>query len=258
MLWILIIIVFVIVTISHIFNKKEYDNSEYAKHTNISYYGTLFSKGSSGEYKVAKVIGATNKNKFVIHDLIIQQNGKSSQIDHIVIQTNGIFVIETKNYAGRIYGYETAREWTQSLAYGNVKHKIYNPIKQNKSHIYYISRALREHKVFVPFVVFPKAEMFPDIQGVGDLRDLRNALAGNTDIKLASDKIRFFYNKLMKLKRKNNISKSEHIHNIKKVISDTRNNICPRCGKELVLRRGKFSKFYGCSNYPNCKFTKPY
>lgn len=106
--------------------------------------------------------------------------------------------------------------------------------------------------------MFPKAEMFPDIQGVGDLRDLRNALAENTGIKLTSDKIRLFYNKLMKLKRKNNISKSEHIHNIKKVISDTRNNICPRCGKELVLRSGKFSKFYGCSNYPNCKFTKPY
>lgn len=31
--------------------------------------------------------------------------------------------------------------------------------------------------------------------------------------------------------------------------------ICPRCGGQLVLRQGKFGSFYGCSNYPKCKFT---
>ena len=144
------------------------------------------------------------------------------------------------------------------MAYGNVKYKIYNPIKQNKSHIYYIRKALHEYKLFVPFIVFPKAEVFPDIQCVGNLIDLRNALLGNTGIKLSSDKIRLLYDKLIALKQNVNISKFEHINNIKRVISDTKNNICPRCGKELVLRSGKYSKFYGCSNYPNCRFSKPY
>jgi len=31
---------------------------------------------------------------------------------------------------------------------------------------------------------------------------------------------------------------------------------CPNCGGELVLKRGKFGKFYGCSNFPTCKYTK--
>ncbi|MCD8294480.1 MAG: topoisomerase DNA-binding C4 zinc finger domain-containing protein, partial [Clostridia bacterium] len=31
--------------------------------------------------------------------------------------------------------------------------------------------------------------------------------------------------------------------------------VCPMCGGKLVLRRGKFGAFYGCSNYPECKFT---
>jgi len=37
-------------------------------------------------------------------------------------------------------------------------------------------------------------------------------------------------------------------------------NICPRCGNQLVERTAKKSgrKFYGCSSYPRCKFTKDY
>lgn len=33
---------------------------------------------------------------------------------------------------------------------------------------------------------------------------------------------------------------------------------CPQCGSPIVLRSGKFGKFYACSNYPKCKYTKPY
>jgi len=31
---------------------------------------------------------------------------------------------------------------------------------------------------------------------------------------------------------------------------------CPRCGKDLKVRSGKYGKFYGCTGYPACKFTK--
>ena len=33
---------------------------------------------------------------------------------------------------------------------------------------------------------------------------------------------------------------------------------CPKCGGDLVVKEGKFGKFIACSNYPKCKFTKPY
>ena len=33
---------------------------------------------------------------------------------------------------------------------------------------------------------------------------------------------------------------------------------CPQCGSPLVLRVGRYGKFYACSNYPKCKYTKPY
>ena len=34
------------------------------------------------------------------------------------------------------------------------------------------------------------------------------------------------------------------------------NETCPICSAPLVLRNGKYNKFYGCANYPRCKFTK--
>ncbi len=43
----------------------------------------------------------------------------------------------------------------------------------------------------------------------------------------------------------------------KKIISKLQeDNICPLCGAILKERDGKYGKFYGCSNYPNCKYTK--
>ncbi|MGF7109889.1 topoisomerase DNA-binding C4 zinc finger domain-containing protein [Treponema pedis] len=53
----------------------------------------------------------------------------------------------------------------------------------------------------------------------------------------------------------------EHIKNIKQTVVErelkTENLICPRYNGELKLREGKSGKFYGCSNYPRCRFTMP-
>ena len=48
----------------------------------------------------------------------------------------------------------------------------------------------------------------------------------------------------------------EHIQNIHAMKQAVSNGICPRCGKKLVLRHGKYGSFMGCSGYPDCKFTK--
>jgi ssDNA-binding Zn-finger/Zn-ribbon topoisomerase 1 len=43
---------------------------------------------------------------------------------------------------------------------------------------------------------------------------------------------------------------------MKKRGSRERKGLCPRCGGELVEKEGEYGKFLGCSNYPNCKYTK--
>ena len=46
-------------------------------------------------------------------------------------------------------------------------------------------------------------------------------------------------------------SESSRVYNDKK----SNEKICPKCGGKLVEREGKYGKFLGCSNYPNCKFV---
>ncbi len=41
-----------------------------------------------------------------------------------------------------------------------------------------------------------------------------------------------------------------------KELSEEKVQSCPKCGSELVLRKGKFGMFYGCSGFPGCRFTR--
>jgi DNA topoisomerase-1 len=40
-------------------------------------------------------------------------------------------------------------------------------------------------------------------------------------------------------------------------VPDKVEGTCDKCNSELILKRGRFGKFIACSNYPDCKFTKP-
>ena len=49
-----------------------------------------------------------------------------------------------------------------------------------------------------------------------------------------------------------------HVQNIRAKVSEENHKIasgiCPKCGGTLVLRHGKYGSFYGCSNYPKCRY----
>ncbi|MDN3446455.1 NERD domain-containing protein [Psychrobacter sp. APC 3281] len=94
-------------------------------------------KGFLGE-TVINVAMWLKLEKDVYHRLngitLPRANGGSTQIDHIIVSVYGIFVIETKNYKGWIYGSENQRQWTQSFPNGS-KYKFQNPLRQNYLHI---------------------------------------------------------------------------------------------------------------------------
>jgi len=59
----------------------------------------------------------------------------------------------------------------------------------------------------------------------------------------------FYYPFEENLKRKyKEISKEEIVEKTEK--------ICPKCGSPLLIRLGKFGRFYACSNFPKCKYTE--
>lgn len=258
-LFILAIVVIIAIVIAAIGNKKDdtnYKKTDFYKDTGYSYRQAIFKKGVSGEYRVASVLGSTNGiDNFVVHDLIIQYNNNSSQIDHIVIRPNGVFVIETKGQSGIIRGSESENNWTQILGNGDIVHKFYNPIKQNKSHIYNLSKRLKKYNIFISFICFTNAEYFPNYDGVGSIRKLKDTLSTNTNINLSLDEMKSIYEKILYYKSIQ-ITEEEHISIITKKRYNLRRGICPRCGKQLVLKEDMYGEYYLCSGSPHCTFKK--
>lgn len=133
--------------------------------------------GEKGEMAVAIRLSNLPKNDyFVINDLLFRrQNGRTSQIDHVVVSRYGIFVIETKNISGYIYGGEYSQTWTrfwQGYARGGRYQKdviaFDNPVLQNGAHVKALYEELKQYSVlYVPIVAFsPKAELRVDVKGV--------------------------------------------------------------------------------------------
>ena len=95
-----------------------------------------FNKGRYGEYLIYKYLKGHEINgaMFLFNVYVPKENGETSEIDVIMIHHKGIFVFESKNYSGWIFGSETQRMWTQTLPKGRKrshKESFYNPIIQN-------------------------------------------------------------------------------------------------------------------------------
>lgn len=82
------------------------------------------------------------------------ENGETTEIDVIMICYQGIFVFESKNYSGWIFGNEKYKTWTQTLPQGKgrkaKKEKFLNPIMQNKLHIECLQEVLGDDLENVP------------------------------------------------------------------------------------------------------------
>ena len=80
-------------------------------------------------------------------------NGGSTQIDHVIVSKYGIFVIETKNYKGWIFGNEKQKQWTQVIM--GRKYKFQNPLRQNYLHIKTLAELLElEMSYFHSMIAF--------------------------------------------------------------------------------------------------------
>lgn len=262
-----VVAIIVIVLVIYIYRKhksgdnvKNYkDEYNYEKTSTNSNRSTISAKikGKTGEIGVANILGwSISGKKYVFNNYKFRDGVKTIQIDHILINQNGVFVIETKSYEGYIVGAENSLNWKQYLAGGKVVNEFYNPVKQNKTHVYYIRNMLPKSINVYSVIVFTKADVTSlNISNVilsGQLKRYINTNRGNViDTHLITDA----YDILKRCEDKS-ISNKEHIKNVKKTIENINENVCPRCKGKLVKRNGKYGEFYGCENYPRCTFIK--
>ena len=227
----------------------------------VAFFKTPRGKGILGEWIVDLSLGKSKPGFRIVNNMMFHDGVKSVQIDHVVVTNSGIFVIETKNYAGRIYGDEDSDFWTQVLAYGKVKNKLYNPISQNKGHIYSLRKAspLLASINFQSIVVFTGGSQLmmktttPIVRPIAVKKTVVKKSSTQSIDETTAEKV---YQELLSLKNSNTISLREHVHSIQARQDGIKANVCPRCGGALVERKGKSNTFIGCSNYPKCTFTK--
>lgn len=217
-------------------------------------------KGKDGERIVAKTLEKISTNTKVINNIILNDNGKSRQIDHIIISEYGVFVIETKNYGGVIYGKELSENWKQYL--NNKSFEFKNPIHQNYGHYQIVKKLLEEETDEIePIVVFIKrCKLKLETKSAVVYHDKLIELIKSRAKVLNEEKIEQIYKILMDNRVQNEETIKNHNYNVKKYVeykeSIASNGKCPRCNGDLILRKSKKGEFYGCSNYPKCRYIK--
>ena len=228
--------------------------------------------GRRGEKRVAGKLNWLPKEYITLNDILLPTKYGTTQIDHIVASPYGVFVIETKNYKGWIFGHENSEEWKQSLlgkkrfwGWSSEQHKFRNPIRQNAAHARALKAILKEFGdiTIIPIVVFSNSaelKITTPNHIVINWCNLRSAIKSFRHKCISREDVQRIVDRISSSNIITEGSREEHIRNIQ-VGQQNRelaiaNGICPKCGSNLVERKGRYGRFMGCSNYPQCKFTQ--
>lgn len=112
-------------------------------------------KGKIGEINTLSMLNDVFGYHTILQNLYLpMSNGKTTEIDIILITCKGIFVIENKNYSGWIFGSLGDTYWTQTFP-DYSRYKFYNPVIQNKTHINILKKYINLSKNYIySFIVF--------------------------------------------------------------------------------------------------------
>lgn len=236
-------------------------------------------KGMFGEWIVNFIIKSNFKQPdyFLFKNVLLATEDGTTQVDHILLSRFGIFVIETKNMKGWIFGKENQPNWTQQI----YKHKSYfqNPVYQNFKHKRVLESVLNVDADKVKsIVVFTGEAKFKTRMPLNVIysNKLKKYIQAFTKECFTHTEISNLVTQLNEGKLASNIRNNRnHVNHVKsiqmaKVISETEKStqnfsgvkdVCPRCNNHLILRTAnkgvnKGKQFYGCSSFPKCRYTK--
>lgn len=183
----------------------------------------------------------------------------TTQIDHVIVSRFGIFVIETKNMDGWIFGDEKNPQWTQSL-FGK-KFKFQNPLHQNYRHTKALSDFLGiDHdKIFSVVMFWGDCKLItampPNVMASGYITYIKS----KTDVLFDDADVAQIVSAIKEgMLPKTWATRRQHVADLKELFDST--TTCPKCSNPLVLRTAKSganagSQFYGCTKYPACRYV---
>ncbi|MBL7665164.1 MAG: NERD domain-containing protein [Bacteriovoracaceae bacterium] len=193
------------------------------------------------------------------HDIILPSSNGTTQIDHVLISHYGVFIVETKNKTGWIFGGDEQEQWTQTV-FGK-KYQFQNPVRQT----------YRQKRILAEFLGISELFIYPVVYFVGDCKfktplpsnvinyGLGNYIKNFNEQILSQDEVNRMIAVLEQHLSGSNLSNRDHVRSLKE--RHNSKTICPKCGGSLIERVAKKgptsgSTFLGCGNYPNCKFSR--
>lgn len=252
--------------------------------------GKYGEKLTERELKWVQLFG--RKGKTLRNVYLPTSDGGTSEIDVLFITQKGIFVFESKNYSGWIFGDEKSRNWTAMLP-NRVKNQFYNPIMQNRTHLKWLANYVGDDVPLFSIIVFSErcelkkvtvhSENIKVIKRDSTYATVLELWEKNQDC-IEPDHIEELYQSLKQLTNVDEAIKAAHVANIKNRFQKPTNVpistavseekaaaqcpspqvdtlVCPRCGAKLVLREATKganvgNKFYGCSRFPKCRYIR--
>lgn len=220
-------------------------------------------KGVLGEFQVNLLLKLfLSKDTYhLLKNVTLPTDNGTTQIDHILVSKYGVFVIETKNMKGWIFGSPNQKQWTQKI----FKHsnKFQNPIHQNYKHLKTLENCLN----------IDSESIFSVIVFIGD-STFKTDMPNN--VIYAGGCIKYIKSKCTKLLTQEQVyevvstiqsdrlqpgikTNREHVVHVKKIIESKENEkLCHKCGSKMIVRESKKGvnvghKFWGCSTFPKCR-----
>ena len=221
-------------------------------------------KGKIGEDLIFNALIMHFRTNNILRNFYLRKkSGKLTEIDLLLVTTKGIFVFESKNYSGWVFGNEESRQWTQTFPNG-LKFKHYNPIIQNKIHIECLKHNLLKFSnvPYFSIIVFGEDCELINVSVSSNnvyviklsetISTIYNILSLHEDV-IEESTVNEIIEQLSSLSHSPDEIKKQHLLEIKE-----NSNKCPRCHNPLVERINSSSGnvFYGCKNFPKCRYTK--
>lgn len=227
---------------------------------------TPWFKGIFGEFiiNLSAKLFLDKEQYHLIKNVTLPTEDGSTQIDHIIVSKFGVFVVETKNMKGWIFGNPNQKTWTQKI----YKHtsKFQNPLHQNYKHTKTLESLLgltdqQIHSVivFIGDSTF-KTDMPENVTYCGGyLRYIKS----KTQSVLTESEVNEITSKIeggrLTPSFKTNREHVAHARNIVAKKESNNSKLCPKCGRSMVAREVKKGqnigkKFLGCSGFPKCRY----
>ena len=187
-------------------------------------------KGIIGESILCNILNNQPGYKRVLQNVYLPVQEGYTEIDVLMINTQGIHVFEVKNYSGWIFGTDTSPNWTETTLVGNTckKYSFYNPVFQNDLHVRKLKALLCSYKLpfyvnVYSYVCFTSANTLKNITrnrqdySLGYIYDMPECIKQNNSSKneLTNDQIDLLYSKLVTMCNRSSAFKEAHAERVR-------------------------------------------